>query len=95
VSLGSDIKGCLPAGLPPADTLERALWRAEIITDMYDEKGIEPQQNLGDVLTDLVHYADAHGLNIHAAFEKGLWMADEERSDWGLPKINPDERMFR
>ena len=95
MSIGSDLKAWLHAGGPPTDTLERALYRAEIVTDLYDEKDIEPQQNLGDVLTDLVHYADARGLNIHAALEKGLWMADEERADWYLPKIDPDERMFR
>lgn len=80
---------------PPTDTLERALWRADIITGLYDEREIEPQQNLGDVLTDLVHYADARGLDIHAALEKGIWMVDQERADWHLPRIPEDERMFR
>jgi hypothetical protein len=82
--------------MPPHDTMARALWRARFIaTTFYDEADIEPLQNLGDILTDLVHYADHMGLNIHAALDKAYWMVDEERKDWQMQPVDHNERLFR
>ena len=52
-----------------------------------DEPPSEPDQAIRDVLTDLVHLADARGVDIHAALDRAVWMADQERADWGLGKV--------
>lgn len=70
------------------DTLGRAQFRMNtLIAAWYDDEPSEPDQAIRDVLTDLVHLADARGIDIHHALDRAVWMADEERADWGLGKV--------
>ena len=70
------------------DTLRRAQFRMHtLIAAWYDDEPSEPDQAIRDVLTDLVHLADARGVDIHTALERAVWMADQERADWGLGKV--------
>ena len=71
-----------------ADTQRRAQFRMHtLIAAWYDDEPSEPDQAIRDVLTDLVHLADARGIDIHHALDRAVWMADEERADWGLGKV--------
>ena len=70
------------------DTLARALFRTEtLIAAWYDDEPSEPDQAIRDVLTDLVHLADERGIDIHAALDRSMWMADQERAEWGLGAV--------
>lgn len=72
--------------VPPTDTLDIALWRATFIADVfYDEREIEPEQNLADILTDLLHYAQANRLSLDMALLRAERMAAQEREEWGIP----------
>lgn len=69
------------------DTRERAIWRADFVFDaMYDRSPDpdEADQPLRDLLTDLVHWAEAHEVDIEDALSRAQWMAQEELKDWGL-----------
>ena len=71
-----------------ADTQRRAQFRMHtLIAAWYDDEPSEPDQAIRDVLTDLVHLADARGVDLHHALDRAVWMADEERADWGLGKV--------
>lgn len=70
------------------DTLRRAQFRMHtLIAAWYDDEPSVPDQAIRDVLTDLVHLADERGIDIRAAVDRAVWMADQERADWGLGKV--------
>lgn len=70
------------------DTMQRSRFRTDtLIAAWYDDEPSEPDQAIRDVLTDLVHLADARGVDLHHALDRAVRMADEERADWGLGKV--------
>lgn len=70
------------------DTQRRAQFRMHtLIAAWYDDEPSEPDQAIRDVLTDLVHLADERGIDIHAALDRSMWMADQERAEWGLGAV--------
>jgi hypothetical protein len=46
--------------------------------DHYDETKDNPQAQLRDVLTDIRHYADVHGLDFHQALDGSYQVYLEE-----------------
>jgi hypothetical protein len=73
--------------VPPYDTQDRALWRIRFLLAAFydgDTAGEDTETPVNDLLTDLVHYAQAEDLNLEQCLERGEWMAAEELKDWGL-----------
>ena len=69
--------------LTEADTLERARFRmAQIFETFYDDEEGEPGQAIRDLLTDVLHEAEARGVNIHNAIGRATWMYHQECRDW-------------
>lgn len=65
------------------DTFAGARWRINFIFDaMYDDEPTEPDQAIRDLLTDLIHEADARGVDIHDALIAAARMAGTETADW-------------
>lgn len=64
-----------------ADTMERARFRtAAIFEAFYDDEPGEPDQAIRDLLTDIMHEADARGADMTDALERAEWMWSIERS---------------
>jgi hypothetical protein len=77
--------------VPPYDTQDRALWRIRFLLAAFydgDTAGEDTETPVNDLLTDLVHYAEAEDLNLEHCLERGEWMAAEELKDWGLTPVN-------
>lgn len=73
--------------VPPSDTMERALWRADFAIDLMYDRSPDPDdidQPLRDLLTDLVHWANKNDVDIDTALDNAKWMVGEELKDWGL-----------
>jgi hypothetical protein len=90
--LALEMRTTLSNSGPPTDTMERALWRMEtILAGFYDERQIEPEQCLGDLMTDIMHWCNENQVDLMAAAERGAWMVTQERADWGIPPLKGDE----
>lgn len=50
----------------------------EILAESYDPADGMPDQPIRDILADIVHYADAHGVDVEVAFARALVTAEEE-----------------
>lgn len=81
-----EVRAAFESGeVPPHDTRERALWRADFAIDlMYDRSPYEVDQPLRDILTDLLHWAGANNVDFDHAVERAKWMRDQELEEWGL-----------
>jgi hypothetical protein len=86
-TLGSILRAHLHADTD-TDTAARAQYRVAVIfTGFYDDEPGEPDQALRDLLTDLVHEADWRGVDIYAALNSAVSMADQERDEWGMAPV--------
>lgn len=75
-----------PLGGTDADTLDRARFRMARIFEMfYDDERGEPDQAIRDLLTDVLHEAEARGVNIHNAISRATWMYRQEQAEWANP----------
>lgn len=67
------------------DTLERARFRvAAIFGAFYDDEPGEPDQAIRDLLTDILHEAEARDVDMTDALDRAAWMHSEEREDWSV-----------
>lgn len=65
------------------DTLERSRLRlAVIFAGFYDDEPDEPDQAIRDLLTDVMHEAEARGVGIYEAWERAGRMFRMERAEW-------------
>lgn len=81
-SLAPDMRDTLRASSEP-DSLERARFRLKIIiAGLYDEEPTDPEQAIRDLLTDVLHEADARGIDVHHALDRATWMRDQEVAEW-------------
>lgn len=65
------------------DTLNRARWRVNVtFAAFYDDEPTEPDQAIRDALTDLLHEAEARGVDFAEAVERARHMYDQERAEW-------------
>ena len=75
---------------PPYDTTDAALWRVRFTLRAFYDAPAEPDPDpeelddtpLGDLLIDLVHYANHHDLNIYGLLESAEARADVEVAEW-------------
>jgi hypothetical protein len=72
---------------PPQDTHERAVFRADLAIEMFTDSGEPPHVQLGDMLTDLIHWAHVHDVDWQSAVDHAEFMMNEDRDDWGMSRL--------
>lgn len=64
---------------------ERTLARTQLVFDLfYDDEPSEPQQAIGDALTDLMHLAAQREVDFELTLSQALRRWVDEREEWGL-----------
>jgi len=56
----------------------RAAWAGAALSAFMMVTGIDEEDALGDLLADLMHWADRHGYDFDAALDRGRWHYDAE-----------------
>ena len=59
----------------------RAAARAEHVMNRWVDADEEPQTKLKDALTDLMHWADARGVDLDEALDRARWMHEDEKKN--------------
>jgi hypothetical protein len=68
----------------PEDGYDRVEYRMDFVFACYDDESMDdPGQPVADLLTDIVHVCEAKGWDVHEFLQRALWMADQERQEWG------------
>jgi hypothetical protein len=71
----------------PDNEQDRALWRLQTVLEGYYDASLpieDPGQPVRDLLTDVLHFCDARGINYSEQAGAARRMVTEERHDWGL-----------
>jgi hypothetical protein len=58
--------------------LDRANWAAKSIRAFREETGCDHEDSLGDLLTDLIHWADARNFDFDAALDRARYHYEAE-----------------
>lgn len=72
---------------PPQDTLDRAVFRADVAIEMMTDSGETPFVKLTDMLADLIHWAHEHDVDWASVVDSAEHMMHEDRADWGLSRL--------
>ena len=74
-------------GDAPEDERQRVMWRMDTVLDGFYDGTLpaeDPGQPVRDLLTDVLHYCEARGINYSEQAAAARRMVTEERHDWGL-----------
>jgi hypothetical protein len=86
-ALRDQLLGDLTARFGDEQEHGRVLARTQMIFDLfYDEAEDAPEQPFHDALLDLMHTADAAGVDFDAALAAARAHYPYEREEWGLDK---------
>jgi hypothetical protein len=70
--------------------LDRACWADKAILAFREQTGCDHEDSLGDLLGDLMHWADARNFDFEAALDRARQHYKEELSDERTPVRNSD-----
>ncbi len=70
--------------------LDRAKWADKAILAFREQTGCDHEDSLGDLLGDLMHWADARNFDFEAALDRARQHYKEELSDERTPVRNSD-----
>lgn len=67
-----------------ADGREAALTRAKVALDAYgvNDQGVEIETVMGDLIADLMHYADVNDIDLPEILEKAMNTFESDRAEW-------------
>ena len=72
---------------PDHDTHERASFRADLMVEMFADSGEPGHVQVGDLLTDLIHWCHINDVDWQSAVDQAEFMFNEDREDWGLGRL--------
>ena len=70
--------------------LDRANWADKAIRSFRKQTGCDYEDSLGDLIADLMHWADARDFDFDAAFYRARHHYEAELSEEGAPIRNSD-----
>lgn len=68
------------------DDHERAIFRADLMVEMFADSGEPGHVQVGDLLADLIHWCHINDVDWASAIDQAEFMFNEDRVDWGLPR---------
>lgn len=78
-ALRNEVQARTEGDTPDAPRLRVAVMFAAL----YDNEPGEPDQAIRDLLTDIMHEAEARGVDMTDALCRAAWMHNQERQAWG------------
>lgn len=79
--------GQAPVTEPEPNTLERAVWRGEKLIALGADEGEPGETQLSDVLADLMHWANANGVDYADAHNHAVRAREAELAEWGVVRM--------